>query len=98
MRSGVGPGPELHAYGIPLVHAAPQVGRNLQEHCATSQNRFVNRPTLNSRTQPWDMLGYACSFLTARKGPLGMPPAPAMALPPTPASPAAPSVPLPLIP
>ncbi len=80
MRSGVGPGPELHAYGIPLVHAAPQVGRNLQEHCATSQNRFVNRPTLNSRTQPWDMLGYACSFLTARKGPLGMPPVQAMAL------------------
>ncbi|MGT2491545.1 GMC family oxidoreductase, partial [Cupriavidus basilensis] len=32
MASGVGPAAHLKAHGIPVVHDAPDVGRNLQEH------------------------------------------------------------------
>ncbi|MDF3882206.1 GMC family oxidoreductase [Cupriavidus basilensis] len=32
MTSGVGPAAHLKAHGIPVVHDAPDVGRNLQEH------------------------------------------------------------------
>ncbi|SCU75936.1 Glucose-methanol-choline oxidoreductase:Beta-lactamase-like:FAD dependent oxidoreductase:GMC oxidoreductase [Cupriavidus necator] len=32
MVSGVGPGEHLRAHGIPVVHDAPGVGQNLQEH------------------------------------------------------------------
>ena len=32
MLSGVGPADELQKFGIPLVHALPGVGRNLQDH------------------------------------------------------------------
>jgi choline dehydrogenase len=34
MRSGVGPADHLQALGIPVVHAAPAVGRNLSDHAA----------------------------------------------------------------
>lgn len=80
LRSGVGPGDALQSLGIPVVQDRPEVGRNLQEHCATSQNRFVNQPTLNSQTGPLDMLGHAWRFFSARKGPFGSPPVQAMAL------------------
>lgn len=32
MLSGVGPGGHLHSLGIPVVHDAPEVGANLQDH------------------------------------------------------------------
>lgn len=46
-RSGVGPGPLLQELGIPVVHASPAVGENLQDH---AQCGFVFRtrvPTVN---------------------------------------------------
>ena len=80
MRSGIGPGVDLQALGIKVVKDAPEVGSNLQEHCAVSQNRFVNRPTVNSQLGPLHMLGHAWRFLVGRKGPLSSPPVQAMAL------------------
>src|SRR5690349_6332654 len=32
MLSGVGPADHLREHGIPVVHDAPQLGRNLQDH------------------------------------------------------------------
>jgi choline dehydrogenase len=80
MRSGIGPGPQLQAHGIAVVEHAPEVGLNLQEHCAVSQNRYVNRPTINSQLGPLRMAGHAWRFLVGRQGPLSSPPVQAMAL------------------
>jgi choline dehydrogenase len=80
MRSGIGPGAELQALGIAVVKDAPEVGKNLQEHSAVSQNRYVNRPTVNSQLGPLDMVGHVARFLVGRKGPLSSPPVQAMAL------------------
>jgi choline dehydrogenase len=35
LRSGIGPGQDLRAYGIPQIHELPGVGYNLQDHPAT---------------------------------------------------------------
>jgi choline dehydrogenase len=80
MRSGIGRGDELRALGIAVVKDAPEVGKNLQEHCAVSQNRYVNQPTINSQLGPLDMVGHVARFLVGRKGPLSSPPVQAMAL------------------
>ena len=80
MRSGIGRGAELQALGIAVVKDAPEVGKNLQEHCAVSQNRYVNRPTVNSRLGPLHMVGHAVKFLVARKGLLSSPTVHGMAL------------------
>lgn len=80
MRSGIGHGAELQALGIAVVKDVPEVGGNLQEHSAVSQNRFVNRPTVNSQLGPLHMVGHLAKFLAARRGPLSSPPVQAMAL------------------
>ncbi|MBA3770935.1 MAG: GMC family oxidoreductase N-terminal domain-containing protein [Ramlibacter sp.] len=41
LRSGIGPGAELQALGIPTVADRPGVGKNLQEHPALSVSAFV---------------------------------------------------------
>lgn len=80
MRSGIGPGEMLRQAGIPVIRDRAQVGRNLQEHCSTSQTRPVNRPTLNSQTGPLDMVRYLAKFLWNRSGPFGSPAVQTMAL------------------
>ena len=80
MRSGLGPGATLQAIGIPLVADIPELGQNLQEHCAVSQNRHATRPTLNTQVGPLDMIGHALRFAAGRKGAFSVPPVQAMAL------------------
>lgn len=80
LRSGIGGGDLLRNSGIPVVHELPGVGRNLQEHMTVSQAKYVNQPTLNSKTGPLDMLGYALRFFWNRKGPFGAPAVQAMGL------------------
>jgi choline dehydrogenase-like flavoprotein len=46
MTSGVGPPNQLQALGIPVVAAAPQVGRNLQDHLDIIINRRVENTDL----------------------------------------------------
>jgi choline dehydrogenase len=36
MISGIGPAPELRAFGVKVVHDSPGVGRNLQDHLAVA--------------------------------------------------------------
>lgn len=80
MRSGLGPAAELQAHGIAVVRDMAEVGANLQEHPGATQNKFVNRPTLNSELGPVDMIGHMLNFLIRRKGPLSAPAVQAMAM------------------
>ncbi len=80
MRSGIGPGETLKEHGIAVLHDASQVGANLQEHPGVGQNKYVNRPTMNSRMRPVDILGYLLRYAWNRSGPLSAPAVPAMGL------------------
>jgi choline dehydrogenase len=52
--SGVGPGTELQALGIPLVHELPGVGQNLQDHLEFYFQVACREPiTLYSVMNPW---------------------------------------------
>lgn len=56
MRSGIGDGDALRGHGIAVVHHAPQVGRNLQDHISSPVQ--YSSPTtvpygLSWRTLPW---------------------------------------------
>ncbi len=73
MRSGIGPGGYLREQGIEVVHDAPGVGQNLQEHSGVATSRFVNVPTLNSQTGPVDMVKHLAKFLWNRTGPMSSP-------------------------
>lgn len=80
MRSGVGPGQRLQTAGVAVLHEAPGVGANLQEHSAVGQNKFVNVSTLNAEMGPLAMLGHALRFAFGKKGALSAPAVQAMAL------------------
>lgn len=69
MRSGIGPAVQLREHGIKVRHDAPGVGSNLQEHPGVGQNKYVNRPTMNSRMRPMDILGYLARYALNRTGP-----------------------------
>jgi choline dehydrogenase-like flavoprotein len=56
MRSGIGDGAALQRHGIAVVHHAPQVGRNLQDHISSPVQ--YSSPTtvpygMSWRTLPW---------------------------------------------
>jgi choline dehydrogenase-like flavoprotein len=56
MRSGIGDGAELQEHGIDVVHHAPQVGHNLQDHISSPVQ--YSSPTtipygISLRTLPW---------------------------------------------
>lgn len=80
MRSGLGPAEQLMGHGIEVVRDLPDVGQNLQEHAGATQNKFVNRPTINSQLGPIDMIGHLFNFFVSRKGPLSAPAVQAMAM------------------
>ncbi|HZU90885.1 MAG TPA: GMC family oxidoreductase N-terminal domain-containing protein [Stellaceae bacterium] len=74
--SGVGPTPLLQEYGIPIVHALPGVGENLQDHL---QIRIVYKvrttKTLNEQaSRLTGRVAMALSYALARRGPLTMAP------------------------
>jgi choline dehydrogenase len=80
MRSGIGPASVLQEHGIAVRADAAEVGANLQEHPGVGQNKYVNRPTMNSRMRPIDILGYLLRYAWNRTGPLSAPAVPAMGL------------------
>jgi choline dehydrogenase-like flavoprotein len=73
LLSGVGPGEDLRALGIPVQHHLPGVGLGLHDHPATAlQMRTANATSygLSVKAVPrglWNVLEYAL----ARRGPLG---------------------------
>ncbi len=71
--SGVGAGERLRGCGIDVVHDAPMVGRNLQDHLAVSYFYRTSVPTLNNVLGPLaGKVGAALRYLVDRRGPLAM--------------------------
>ncbi|CAJ47717.1 GMC family oxidoreductase [Bordetella avium] len=74
--SGVGPGVHLQSLGLPLVHDAPGVGGNLQDHLQLRLiYRVSNARTLNTMAGSWwGKAAMAAQYLWSRSGPLSMAP------------------------
>ncbi len=70
MVSGVGPAEELRRFGVPVVHDAPDVGANLQDHCDYVANLRAKGPGLFGLSWPMLTTGPAeiASFLRRGSG------------------------------
>ena len=76
LRSGLGPGAELQAMGIPVVADLPGVGRNLHDHLQIALRwRLQGADTLNARmNSPLRQAAMALQWALTRRGPLSMAP------------------------
>src|SRR5260221_6967812 len=74
--SGIGPAALLQQMHIPLVHALPGVGENLQDHLQIRlQYKVKNVKTLNGIANSlWGKAAMAAEYFLFRTGPLTMPP------------------------
>ncbi len=71
--SGVGDPARLAELGIPVVHALPGVGANLQDHFVVRMRwRIQNTITLNEKVRGLRAVGEGLKYLFARKGALTM--------------------------
>ena len=71
--SGIGPAPLLQEHGIPVVHASPGVGENLQDHLQIRLIFESTRPTTNDQLNSWvGQVGIGLQWLFARSGPLAV--------------------------
>lgn len=69
--SGIGPGDLLRDLGIAVVHDAPHVGLNLQDHAAYDHYYRSRRPTMNEQLRPLLGKGIAAfRYALRRDGPL----------------------------
>ena len=70
--SGIGPAELLQRYGVPVLHALPGVGENLQDHLQTRMMvRVQHAPTMNRRASTaLGRLGIGLEYLLLRRGPL----------------------------
>jgi choline dehydrogenase len=67
--SGVGDGALLHKHQISVVHHAPAVGQNLQDHLCASFYFRANRPTVNDEVRGLHRQARAMlTYLMKRKG------------------------------
>jgi choline dehydrogenase len=66
LLSGIGPEEELDRHGIPVVHVAPGVGRNLRDHLANGVLAAVDAETLFTAERARHLL----AWLVAGRGPL----------------------------
>ncbi len=71
--SGIGPQQLLRDKGIPVIHHAAAVGRNMQEHLACTYYYRSRVPTLNNQLRPWwgKMLA-GMEYLLTRRGILSL--------------------------
>ncbi len=73
MLSGIGDPAMLKAAGIEPIHAAPAVGRNLQDHLAVSYFYKTRAPTLNDQLHPLiGKMWAGMRYLADRAGPLSL--------------------------
>ena len=71
--SGIGDPEVLRAVGIDVVHAAPGVGTNLQDHYVVSMaHRLKNCVSVNELSRGWRLAREALRYATSRKGLLTM--------------------------
>ena len=74
--SGIGSGARLQELGIPLIHHAPGVGENLQDHLQLRMAfRVTGVPTLNTLSASrWGKMMIGLQYVLTRSGPLSMAP------------------------
>jgi choline dehydrogenase len=71
--SGIGPGDLLQRNGIPVVHALPGVGRNLQDHLQIRSVYKCSLPTLNDEVNnPLRKMLIGLEYILFRTGPMSM--------------------------
>ena len=70
MLSGIGPAAQLTQVGIPVLHNAPQVGENLQEHPGVRMAYDVTAGSMGAETGPLKNLVHGINFLLRGRGPL----------------------------
>ena len=71
--SGIGDPQLLKSFGIDIVHAAPNVGQNLQDHIGFDYLYRSRVPTLNNLLRPWwGQLALGLRYILARRGPLSL--------------------------
>jgi len=72
--SGIGPRGLLQAHGIAVVHDAPGVGENLQDHLQLRLGYACSRPiTTNDQLNSWHgRVGIGLQWLLRRSGPLAV--------------------------
>ncbi|HSD61796.1 MAG TPA: choline dehydrogenase [Burkholderiales bacterium] len=70
LLSGVGPGAELQALGIPLIHDLPGVGRNLQDHLDVMVVQACKKPVSYGLTPRTVLRGLAdiARYVVSRRG------------------------------
>ena len=72
--SGIGNPARLQGLGIPVVHALPGVGENLQDHFAVHVRwRIKNARTFNDRTRGIRAMAEGLNYILRRKGVLTQP-------------------------
>lgn len=79
MRSGIGPGPMLQCFGIPVVADSVNVGENLHEHASFATSRFVNVPSFNTMAAKWRLPLHFARYALFGRGLLTTSPVLAMA-------------------
>jgi choline dehydrogenase len=67
--SGVGPGTALQSLGIPVIHDAPNVGRNLREHLYFGLTYRVRRASLNREYYGWRLPLNVLRYFVLGSGP-----------------------------
>ncbi|WP_180901279.1 GMC family oxidoreductase [Martelella soudanensis] len=73
MLSGIGDGARLKDNGIEVVHHAPDVGRNLQDHLQARLVFKCNEPTLNDEVRSlFNQARIALKYAMFRAGPMAM--------------------------
>ncbi len=71
--SGIGPADVLRDCGIEVLHHAPAVGQNLQDHLCFDHTYRSNRPSLNEALYPWwGKMHAGLQYVLTRKGPLSL--------------------------
>ena len=71
--SGIGPEALLKANGIPVIHDAPAVGENMQEHLGYTHYYKSRVPTLNNQLHPWwGKLFAGMRYVLTRRGILSL--------------------------
>ena len=74
-RSGIGPGAQLQALGVPVVHDAAQVGTDLREHVVlTMQYRLSGDYSQNKQYSGWRLGLHALRYALFHSGLLSCPP------------------------
>lgn len=73
LRSGIGPGADLSALGIPVIADRADVGANLQEHANSLVSADVNVSTYNVENSGWRAGLHLLRWLLTRRGPVASP-------------------------